>query len=928
MRSGLGPRLCSSPRSAAIVRAVLVALAATAGFTASAQAATYTVGTTEDRLGVCAPASGTCSLRQLIQYENNLASPPSPSDVIVVPSGKYVLTNGEVGIVQSLAIIGAGAGTTQMDEPEGTEARVFDVKVPGTSKVEVFISGLEISGGTANTGNGSFGGDVRNAGSLLLSEDWITNGTAESGGGLSNEAGTLVVERSLVSGNHASLGGGDSGGIQNFGSPGPPDKPGALAVLDSTIAHNDARLGGGIFSWGDANNTITIEGSTIAFNSTQAEPSGAAREPGAGLALGETDGGTAQVVGSIIADNTETPAGAGALNSNCHATAPARIVSLGYNLENEVDCGFTSTGDLQNTFPEFTFGEELHNNGGNTDTLAPTPTSPAVDAIPAGNPFCNGTDQRGIARPQGAGCDIGAVELVPLTIQATEGAQFSGQVATSPSCGIFPEPPPTIEWGDGSTSQGTVDESGGVNGVHTYVEEGTYTGTVTYSNDCDRGVPIKVAFVANVADAPLSATGVPVSATAGLQLSATVATFTDADPAGTALDYTANISWGDGTTSTGTIASAAGGGFAVTGSHTYAAAGAYQVTVAIKDVGGAAATATSTANVANPPSAPPTLLTSSSPTVLSTTSAAFTATVNPHGLATTVHFEYGPVLGGAKAAAITYGSVTPDQSVGPDFANHTVTATVTGLLPNVTYNVRVVATNSAGNATGPNQTLVTPADPSPPPPVLGKAVNVTPVSGVVYIELPPGATSASAASVLPFALGASAFEALTKGQAFIPLTEARQIPVGSVLETTGGVVGITTATTASRKGKLQTGDFGAGIFKLLQGRKQKGLTDLDIINNHNASQVCATVGKKGKALAAKLSSKTLGHINASGHGHFAVRGQYSAATVRGTVWSVANRCEGTLTHVTRGVVSVRDFRRRKTITLFTGESYLARAPHR
>ncbi len=145
-------------------------------------------------------------------------------------------------------------------------------------------------------------------------------------------------------------------------------------------------------------------------------------------------------------------------------------------------------------------------------------------------------------------------------------------------------------------------------------------------------------------------------------------------------------------------------------------------------------------------------------------------------------------------------------------------------------------------------------------------------------------------------------------------------------------MGITTATTASRKGKLQSGDFGAGIFKLLQNRKQKGLTDLDIINNHSASQVCATVGKKGKgkgkAYAAKLSSKTLGRVNASGHGRFSVRGQYSAATVRGTVWNVGNRCEGTLTHVTRGVVSVRDFSRRKTITLFTGQSYLAKAPPR
>ncbi len=87
--------------------------------------------------------------------------------------------------------------------------------------------------------------------------------------------------------------------------------------------------------------------------------------------------------------------------------------------------------------------------------------------------------------------------------------------------------------------------------------------------------------------------------------------------------------------------------------------------------------------------------------------------------------------------------MTPNQSVGSDFANHTVTATVTGLLPNVTYHVRAVATNSAGSVQGADQVLNTPADPPPPPPVLGKSVNVTPVSGIVYIELPPGATLAS-----------------------------------------------------------------------------------------------------------------------------------------------------------------------------------------
>jgi hypothetical protein len=207
------------------------------------------------------------------------------------------------------------------------------------------------------------------------------------------------------------------------------------------------------------------------------------------------------------------------------------------------------------------------------------------------------------------------------------------------------------------------------------------------------------------------------------------------------------------------------------------------------------------------------------------------------------------------------------------------------------------------------------------PPILGKTVNVVPISGVVFVKLPPGA-HISAAGTLDWES-----ESLHKGVGFIPLTEARQIPVGSTLETTHGVVSITTATSASPKGKLQSGDFGAGIFKLLQNRKNKGLTELNIINNNSSRQVCASIGKKARTAAKHLSSKVLGQLNASAHGKFTTHGQYSAATVRGTIWTQVNRCDGTLTRVKRGVVSVRDFRRRKTITLLTGHSYLAKAPH-
>jgi hypothetical protein len=755
----------------AIASALLV-LAAMAGVASSAQAATYTVGTKEDLTTACAPESGKCSLRQIIDYENELATPPSPPDIIVVPEGEYTLIHGALTITKSLVILGAGARTTTLDVSTQARERVFNVQLP-TEESGVGIFGLKIAGGTAPNADeqyGEYGGDIRNTtGDLLLSEDWIAEGTASGGGGIANDFGTVVLERSLVSGNHADTGKGEGGGIQNYGSEEcptttcVPSKKGVMALEDSTVADNVARVGAGILSLSEGGvpdeNVVSIIDSTIAYNKAEEEPSCVefcAPEPGAGLRVST---GTLDAGGSIVAYNTETVGGK-TTDTNCAITNTAAILSVGYNLETETDCGFKATGDKQNTSPDFS-STTPQNNGGNTDTLALEPASPAVDAIPTSFEFCNGLDQRGITRPQGAGCDIGAVELAK---------------EEKPSPPPPPPPPP-------------------------------------------------------------------------------------------------------------------------------------------------------------PPSpTPPTVVTTSPPTVITTTSAAFTTTVNPEGLATTVHFEYGPVLEGASAAAagpITYGSVTPNQTVGPDFANHTVTATVTGLLPNVTYNVRVVATNSAGSATGSNQTLRTPADPPPPPPVLGKAVNVTPVSGIVYIELPPGATLASAASVSPFSsftLGAQAVASLTKGQSFVPLTEARQIPVGSILETTHGVVGITTATTASKKGKLQSGDFGAGIFKLLQNRRRKGLTELDIIDNFKANQVCTTLGKKARIASRHLSSKVLGQLNSSGHGHFTARGQDSAATVRGTVWSVKNQCDGTLTHVKRGVVTVRDFIRRKTITLFTGQSYLARGP--
>ena len=101
------------------------------------------------------------------------------------------------------------------------------------------------------------------------------------------------------------------------------------------------------------------------------------------------------------------------------------------------------------------------------------------------------------------------------------------------------------------------------------------------------GASMTVHSTAVVADAALAATGAIVRPVAGAPFRGVVASFTDADPNGTAADFSGTISWGDGTTSAGTIAANGRGGFTVSASTTYAASGFYTVHVTISDAGGA-----------------------------------------------------------------------------------------------------------------------------------------------------------------------------------------------------------------------------------------------------------------------------------------------------------------------------------------------------
>lgn len=205
-----------------------------------------------------------------------------------------------------------------------------------------------------------------------------------------------------------------------------------------------------------------------------------------------------------------------------------------------------------------------------------------------------------------------------------------------------------------------------------------------------------------------------------------------------------------------------------------------------------------------------------------------------------------------------------------------------------------------------------------PPPVQGRTANFTPRTGEVFVKLPPGA---AAKPEYRWARKSSAQAAGSAPKGFIPLSEARQLPVGSTLDTRRGMVGLTTAGVG---GNTQSGDFSQGLFAWRQSAKSP-LTTLTM----KGALSCKKPGK-GKVVAAASRSRS---IFGSGRGRFRTRGRRSSATVRGTKWLQKDTCAGTLTVVREGSVSVKDLAKRKPIVLKANgpkknRRHFARAPKR
>jgi hypothetical protein len=218
----------------------------------------------------------------------------------------------------------------------------------------------------------------------------------------------------------------------------------------------------------------------------------------------------------------------------------------------------------------------------------------------------------------------------------------------------------------------------------------------------------------------------------------------------------------------------------------------------------------------------------------------------------------------------------------------------------------MVATDTAWTRAWPDQTVTKDGGPGggPPPgqPVLGRTEQVKPIRGKIFVIL---------------------------NGTLVPLSTTAGLTTGTTIDALHGTLQLTTAT---GKGlTTQTGTFGGAVFKATQTRSGplKGLTTLTLVNNafKGAPSFASCTAQSGTgASAAAVSSKVLQLLHAKdNHGKFRTKGRYAAATTRGTVWSIADRCDGTVTHVNQGSVVVNDLVRHKSITVHAGGSYLAKA---
>ncbi len=328
------------------------------------------------------------------------------------------------------------------------------------------LNGVALRNGEAGDG----GGVGMGAADLSMTDSRVSGNKANSGGGISSQSGDIALTRCTIDDNVGYLGGGIGSGsgmvtvtsttISGNGEwavshGGGIDAEGTLLLVDSTISGNVAKrgagirvggvaslvrsvvtandsyyLGGGVHVLADA--MITVASSTINGNSARYAGGGVYAEgdliatnstiagngagDGGGLFLTAT--GMQHLDHVTLSLNHANHAGGGIGGSGGGGTLDRSIVS-GNTAPTDADIatgvGWTGVDSLVAN-PSVALGA-LQDNGGATPTMLPGAGSTAIDVIAPHN-CTQSSDQRGMPRPWGAGCDVGAVEAVPDAIFA------------------------------------------------------------------------------------------------------------------------------------------------------------------------------------------------------------------------------------------------------------------------------------------------------------------------------------------------------------------------------------------------------------------------------------------------------------------------------------------------------------------------------
>lgn len=319
--------------------------------------------------------------------------------VVTVDPGKTVALS-DLTITAGNLTVTANSGAAGIQN-EGTLTLMNTVVRGNAATVPQFRNGV---GGILNF----------HAASLTLVNSTVSGNSATATdsfnttvGGIFNACcgSSVTLTNSTVSGNSASSPTGAYAGILNSAA------GDVVTLTNSTVSGNSATASGGPAAFSiavggvsNSGGTLTLTSSTLSGNSVSV-PNGGFLPPVGGVS--DFFGGSLTISNSLIALQSGGP--------NCYGPSS----DAGYNLDDGTSCAFSSVNHSFSSTNPMLDSAGLKDNGGPTQTIALLPGSPAIDAIPPGVNGCGTTitaDQRGVSRPDGPGCDIGAFEFVLQTL--------------------------------------------------------------------------------------------------------------------------------------------------------------------------------------------------------------------------------------------------------------------------------------------------------------------------------------------------------------------------------------------------------------------------------------------------------------------------------------------------------------------------------